>query len=121
MIDAASRLAYFDRATFFAFQDTTAGLRSPRTSFPGVDDLDVTGFYSRCAADACSVEKLTTRGRPVECTVSGARASADFIDMPAVGLAEPRRLAVLVELSSSYVWTYSMQGGELADFADIIK
>ncbi len=38
--DAAVRLAYFDRSTFFAFQGTTHGLRPPRERAVSLEELD---------------------------------------------------------------------------------
>jgi hypothetical protein len=116
--DAAGRLAYFDRPTFAASQETTSGLRFARERYVPLDELDPTGIYGAFAEEATRSESFTQRGCPLVGTAAGLRASISFIDLPG-STAETtgtRQLAVLVELSTLYVWTYPMSGGRHNDF-----
>jgi hypothetical protein len=122
VIDAAARLMFFDRPTFAAFQETTSGLRLACTRFVPLDQLDPTGIFDAFAAEATRAQRFTQRGCPLEGTAAGLQASISFIDLPGDGGAGSgaRALAVLVELSTGYVWTYPMGGAGRKDLTLMI-
>ena len=62
VVDAAARLAYFDRPTFSVFQGITSGLRSPRDHAVPLEELDDTGIFSSFTDEATRSENFTPQG-----------------------------------------------------------